>query len=209
MKKIFLLLIVSFFMFPLFVYASFLDEVPPYIYYDGIDEKNCNIVKTIEEDNVVIEIFEKNTGDKYSWSFNKNKIKDNLKLNFNIDLDTSIEPIVENETAGIKKMYVDFSYHGELPSKAHIKLDVSKKFDNGNNLYLYYFNDRNNEVEFISDDIKVVDGEAEFEINHCSKYILTNAIVNDVEDTPKILSKVIVTLIFMVIALMAYTLFKK
>ena len=107
------------------------------------------------------------------------------------------------------KLYVDFSYHGELPTKAKIKLDVSKKFTDGSKLYLYYYDEVSKKVEFIEKDIGVKDGYAEFEIDHCSKYFLTNAIVNDVKETPKVLSKVIVGLVAVVIALMAYTIFKR
>ena len=209
MKRIFIGLIIVLFFGFVPVYASVLNEIPPYIYFDGINEKDYNIIKTIKEEDVEIELEEKDTGIKYSWSFNKEEIKNSLKLNFDIDFDKATEPIVESITNGIDKMYIDFSYHGVLPTKAKIKVDVSKRFTNGSSLYLYYYDEDNNKVEFIEKDISVNDGYAEFEIDHCSKYFLTNAIVNDVKETPKILSKVIVALVATVIVLMAYTIFKR
>ena len=209
MKRLLIAVFIVLFFNVLPVYASPLKDIPPYIYFDGINEKDYNIVKTINEKDVEIDFVEKETGLKYSWIFSKAEIKDSIKLNFDIDLDKSTEPIIEDATTGIEKMYVDFAYHGNLPTKARIKLDVSNKFDNGSALYLYYYNDQTKEINFISDKIDVIDGYAEFEIDHCSKYILTNAIVNSVKETPKVLSKVIIGLVLVVIGLMAYTIFKR
>ena len=209
MKRLLIVVFIVFSFNITHVYASALREVPPYIYLDGIDEKDYNIVKTIKEKDVEIDFIEKDTGIKYSWIFDKEKINGSIKLNFDIDLDNSTEPVIENVTTGIEKMYVDFAYHGNLPTNARIKLDVSNKFDNESKLYLYYYNDETKKIEFVNEDIKVNNGYVEFEIDHCSKYILTNAIVNNGEDTPKVLSKVIVGLVFVAIGLMAYTIFKR
>ena len=59
--------------------------VPPYVDIVGINESDYNITKTIKNDEVVIGLTEKSTGLSYSWSFDKNKIKDKITLNFNID----------------------------------------------------------------------------------------------------------------------------
>ena len=64
-------------------------------------------------------------------------------------------------------------------------------------------------MEFIEDNIVVEDGFAEFEIDHCSEYFLTGAIVNDAVNNPKSLNYVIIGLAGIVFLLMIYTMFKK
>ena len=151
----------------------------------------------------------KNTKLKYSWSFEKKNINEPLKLDLRISFDDISEHFEENINSDVNGLYLLFSYHGDLPDKTKIRVDVSKKFSNREHLYLYYYNEKNKRIEFVDKNIEVIDGYAEFEINHCSKYILTNAIMNDASNNPKILSYVIILLIGIVIVLITYTLFRK
>lgn len=194
---------------PNIAYASILNEVPPFIELDGIDVNDYDITKTLTDKYVTIELEEKNTKLKYSWSFEKKNINEPLKLDLRISFDDISEHFEENINSDVNGLYLLFSYHGDLPDKTKIRVDVSKKFSNREHLYLYYYNEKNKRIEFVDKNIEVIDGYAEFEINHCSKYILTNAIMNDASNNPKILSYVIILLIGIVIVLITYTLFRK
>ena len=209
MKRKIAFIIFILIIFPYQSYASSLDEIPPYIYFDGANKNNYIVSKTITDRDVIVELKGKKTNLKYAWIFDKNSINESIKLNLDIDFDEKMDFVVENATKNMNKLYLSFAYHGKLPNTSRIKVDVSNSFNNGSNLYLYYYNEEENKIEFVSKDIKVTDGYAEFGIKHCSKYILTNAIVNDAENNPKILSYVIIVLIGFVIFLMAYTLFRK
>lgn len=209
MRKILIFIAFILVVMPNIAYASILNEVPPFIELDGIDVNDYNITKTLTDKYVTIELEEKNTKLKYSWSFEKKYINEPLKLDLKISFDDISEHFEENINSDVNGLYLLFSYHGDLPDKTKIRVDVSKKFSNREHLYLYYYNEKNKRIEFVDKNIEVIDGYAEFEINHCSKYILTNAIMNDASNNPKILSYVIILLIGIVIVLITYTLFRK
>lgn len=208
-KVVFTVLIIMTLFIPVCSYASILDEVPPYVDIVGINEEDYKITKTIANNEITIELVEKATGLSYSWSFDKDKIEERITLNFNIDFESTDKEEIDSIAGDMDKVYVSFSHHGSLPSSARIKVDVSQKFRDGNKLYLYYFNEDTKKIEFIDDNIKVKDGYAEFEIQHCSEYFLTGAIVNDAVNNPKNLNYVIVGLVVVVIGLIAYTIFTR
>lgn len=208
MKKFIIFLITVLFI-PTFCYASVIDEVPPYVDIIGINENDYNITKTIKDNEIVIDLVEKDTGLSYSWSFDKSKIKEKIKLNFNIDFESTKKEQIDNAAGDNDKIYLSFSHHGTLPTNTKIRVDVSSKFKNGERLYLYYYNEETNKAEFVADNIVVSDGYAEFEIDHCSEYFLTDAIVNDTVNNPKTINKIIIALFLLVMILMCYTLFRK
>ncbi len=206
MKKVFITIIV--FIMPIFVRAAIIDKIPPKVDFVGVDISNYNITKTITDREVIIKLIEKQTNEEYSWSFNKNNVKDEIKLDFNIDFKSKKEEEIKKVTNDSDKLYISFSHHGELPKGTKVKLNVSEKFKDGDILALYYYDENPKKAEFIKDGIKVIDGYVEFEIDHCSEYFLTQAIVNNVEETPKVLNKVIIALTFVVIVVGAYTVFR-
>lgn len=208
MKKFIIFLITVLFI-PTFCYASVIDEVPPYVDIIGINENDYNITKTIKDNEIVIDLVEKDTGLSYSWSFDKSKIKEKIKLNFNIDFESTKKEQIDNAAGDNDKIYLSFSHHGTLPTNTKIRVDVSSKFKNGERLYLYYYNEETNKAEFVADNIVVSDGYAEFEIDHCSEYFLTDAIVNDTVNNPRTINKIIIALFLLVMILMCYTLFRK
>lgn len=208
MKRFIAFLIVVLFM-PTFCYASVIDEVPPYVDIIGINENDYNITKTITDDEVIIKLTEKATGLSYSWSFDKDKIDNKISLDFNIDFESTKKEEIDNISGDMDKIYLSFNHHGTLPSNAKIKVNVSSKFKDGDKLYLYYYNELTGNAEFVENNIEVIDGYAEFEINHCSEYFLTGAIVNDATNNPKNLNHIIIGLVVVVLGLMAYTMFKR
>ena len=208
MKRFIAFLIVVLFI-PTFCYASVIDEVPPYVDIIGINETDYNITKTITDDEVIIKLTEKATGLSYSWSFDKDKIDNKISLDFNIDFESTKKEEIDNISGDMDKIYLSFNHHGTLPSNAKIKVNVSSKFKDGDKLYLYYYNETTGNAEFVENNIEVIDGYAEFEINHCSEYFLTGAIVNDATNNPKNLNHIIIGLVVVVLGLMAYTMFKR
>ena len=208
MKKVFCALCVLIFMIPNIVLASVLNEVPPYVDISGMDESNYKITKTITSDRVIIDLVDKRTNEEYSWSFDKSKIKGTLNLDFKIDFKSKKEQEIISVAGKSDKLYLSFSYHGQLPKGTKIRVNVGEKFKNGDTLALYYYNEEKHEAEFIKDGLKVENGFVEFDLDHCSEYFLTKVIVNNVDVAPKTLNTVIIVLTFVAISVGAYSVFK-
>lgn len=209
MKKIYAIFLIAILLMPVMASASILNEVSPYIEIIGIDENKYDISKIITSDKVVVELLEKDTDESYSWSFEKDKIGESIALNFNIDFESSKEDEINLLTNNIDKTYLSFSHHGSLPSSADLKVYIGNKYENGQKLNLYYYNDKKNEVELIKENIEVKDGYVEFPIEHCSEYFLSGAIVNNPKQVSKNMNYIIIGLFFTIMILLTYTMFRR
>ncbi|MBQ8192725.1 MAG: dockerin type I repeat-containing protein [Bacilli bacterium] len=113
------------------------------IVFDGMDIKE---VKTIDVSIYIINNFE------------------------SIDDDMDLSSIVENGVV------IDLSSNGTLPGKAIYRIyadDTLKEIIGTKKIYLYYYDEDNNNFSLIEKNIKLNDNYYEFEIEHNSKYILT------------------------------------
>ncbi|MEG0692669.1 MAG: hypothetical protein RR444_06270, partial [Oscillospiraceae bacterium] len=89
-------------------------------------------------------------------------------------------------TADTKPLVVSFNHSGSLPASATVTLDVSTNYKNGEELFLYYFNDKTKNIELVSKSNKVVDGKVKIAISHCSDYVLTKTAVRVAPTKPTI-----------------------
>ncbi len=152
----------------------------------------------------------------YSWQFEKDKnknisVEESLYIteDLRLSLDSNTKGAEEiNERVDQKKLIVSFDYHGALPLKTTVRINVSKKFRDQEHLYLYYFNPEKDEIEYIMKDVEVKNGYVEFQIEHCSDYFLTAAIVNDAVNNPQSVNFIIIGLVVVVFILIAVTLFQ-
>jgi len=150
----------------------------------------------------------------YSWQFEKDEsknisVEDSMyiteDLRLSLDANTSGANRITNKVDQ-KKLIISFDYHGDLPLKTTVKIDVRDKFKNGESLYLYYYNPENDDIEYIMHNVEVMDGYVEFQIDHCSDYFLTAAVVNDAVNNPESVNYIIIGLIVVVFILIAVTL---
>lgn len=214
MKKCLTLLcfIISIFLIPICVSAkNALKELEPNVNIEGIDEEKYNIEKEVNDKYIIIKALEKDGKLSYSWKFNRKAIKNNtIHLNFEISYQSKNQNIIEKLSQENKdKMYLSFKHHGDLPSEAEISIYVGKKYKENEKLYLYYYNPKNEEIEFVENKLKVTDGYVTFHIKHCSDYFLTGAVVNNAVGNPKILNNIITVLGIFILSLLGIMLFSK
>lgn len=113
----------------------------------------------------------------YTW------IIDGKNIGNSNDIDTSIKFNSDNIDAINKltnyadSVYLNFIHNGVVPSGTKIKIYVLDKYQNGDKVNIYYYNEDKNKMDTIKQDIEVVDGYVEFEIEHCSDYIITKAVL--------------------------------
>ena len=178
--------------------------------------KAVSILKTETSDSYYYEVKDTERDLEYSWRFLKEKdqnisvedslyIEEDLRLSLVADtMDTrTIHQMVNQE-----KLIISFDYHGALPLETSVRINVSDRFRDGENLYLYYYNPESDNIEYIAHNVKVQDGYVEFQIDHCSDYFLTAAVVNDAVNNPQSVNYIIIGLIVVVFILVAITLFQ-
>ena len=178
--------------------------------------KAVSILKTETSDSYYYEVKDTERDLEYSWRFLKEKdqnisvedslyIEEDLRLSLDADtMDTrTIHQMVNQE-----KLIISFDYHGALPLETSVRINVSDRFRDGENLYLYYYNPESDNIEYIAHNVKVQDGYVEFQIDHYSDYFLTAAVVNDAVNNPQSVNYIIIGLIVVVFILIAITLFQ-
>lgn len=165
------------------------------------------IIKTQTKDKVMF-IHDSNGSFKYSWTFDRKEYNNNgfdfdMGIKFKSPYKSQINSLIN---ANMKKEYVSFNYHGNLPSTATVKIPVTK-FEDGKRLNLYYYNDVTNKIETIDSNIKVINGYVTFEIDHCSDYFLTLSIVKEASSKNNN-GMIIIGMLVVIVALVGYTVFK-
>lgn len=166
-----------------------------------------NLIKTDTKDKVIF-IQDENGKFSYSWSFDKEEYEKNafdfdMSIGFNSPFKNDIEKLISKN---IKKEYVSFNYHGDLPSTATIKVPVSK-FKDEQMLNLYYYDDTTNKIELVQNNIMVSNGYVTFDIDHCSDYFLTLSVVKEASGNNNN-GVIIVGMIIIIVGLVGYTLLK-
>lgn len=175
-----------------------------------------NITKSETSDSVIYEVIDNQKGLTYSWTFEKNEeynssLKGNMEIDINLNLnvlDSLSNNYLDSKVTNKDKLIISFEHHGKLPTKAKIKLDVKGKYKDGERLYLYYYNEEKEQIEFIKNNLIVQHGKVEFEIDHCSNYLLTASIVQEAVNNPKNINLIIIVMVAVIIVLIGVTLFQ-
>ena len=161
-----------------------------------------NFIKTETKDKIMY-ISSSDGKFSYSWTFDRDYLVNfDMKINF-VSPNKNLIDSLDNS----KKEYVSFNYHGSLPGVATIKVPITR-FEDNSRLKLYYYDEINNKIELIDDNVIVKNGYVTFEIDHCSDYFFKASVINSTEsnNTGGI---VIVAMIIIIVAMLGYILFKK
>ena len=212
MKKYLLFIILIILLIPICVSAKdTLKELEPDVNIQGIDLEKYDVSKEVSNDSIIVNVKEKDGKLSYSWTFNKNKIKNNkIDLNFEINYNSPNSKNIDKLSKDNKdKFFVSFTHHGDLPSEATVNIYVGKNYKNNENLYLYYYNEKSDRLEYVDKDLKVKNGYVSFKIEHCSDYFLTGAVVNNAKGNPKTINAIIVALASFIFILLCVMLFSK
>ena len=182
-----------------------------FFFCKNVNALSTHITKTETNDYYLYDVVDNERNLTYSWKFlkeeNKNtSVEENMYIDndLRLSLDASTKDTKRiNEKVKNDKLIITFDYHGMLPLEAKVKIDVSDKFNDGEKLYLYYYNPDSDEIEYMDNVVFVKNGMAEFQIKHCSDYFLTAAVVNDAVNNPQSVNYIIIGLIVVVFILIA------
>ena len=114
----------------------------------------------------------------YAWTFEAKDIdlnKVTQPLDLSISFDTPKKAEIEKVTGHNNGVYVAIDgYAGELPAPAKVKTYVGDQYENGKEIYLYYYNEVTKAVEYEgSGPLKVEGGYVTYPLTHCSIYFLS------------------------------------
>ncbi|NFT06150.1 cell surface protein [Clostridium botulinum] len=129
-------------------------------YSSKVDKEIFDLTKEYEYKKLILE------GSNYVWNFNASDLKNVSQMDDNFDSE------IQTKTQTDSEVVINFKHHGLLPGKATVQVNVGDGL-NGDNRYLYYYNEGTNSLELISSNVSVKKGKAIFTITHCSKYILS------------------------------------
>lgn len=185
-----------------------------FFFCKNVNALSTHITKTETNDYYLYDVVDNERNLTYSWKFLKEENK-NISVEENMYIDNDLRLSLDASTKDTKrinekvkndKLIITFDYHGMLPLEAKVKINVSDKFNDGEKLYLYYYNPDSDEIEYMDNVVFVKNGMAEFQIKHCSDYFLTAAVVNDAVNNPQSVNYIIIGLIVVVFILIAITL---
>ncbi|WP_105617314.1 leucine-rich repeat protein [Vallitalea okinawensis] len=146
-------------------------------------EKGEAVVEVTVEDNETIseDVFETLKeeggklvidGDWYQWEFDgQSEVEEEVNADFEPSIEIVDKDEVDIELDDEKGFIIKTKYEGKLPIKAKIKFKV-EKFANDQTVYMYYYNETTGKLELSGTAVNE-DGQAEFEITHCSIYTIT------------------------------------
>ena len=147
--------------------------------------------------------------------FDYKNISNQANINMTLSFMASNKAKLEKLTDYREGIYLNFSYHGNLPKDTIVRIYVGDKYKDGDVLNLYYLDSDTSEVTYMKQEVKVSNGYAEISIDHCSDYFLTKATISG--DNVKVVSNdnsilpiiIIVLLIVLIIAVIISIFIKK
>lgn len=149
----------------------------------------------------------------YSWKFQKQpnqklplseslKLQNDLKIS--IDADNSatqnIHRLVKKDT-----IVISLNRFGESPEWVTVELDVTKKFKEGEKLYLYSYQEQEDTIEFVENEIEVSNGKSKFTVTECTDYFLTNQRIKNAQNNPRKINATIIVLVIISFLLLSIT----
>lgn len=157
----------------------------------------------------------------YAWIFDGSKME---SANFNIDLSLNIgssankkdiESLFKNKA---ESLVLNFAHHGDLPDGTIVRVNVADKYANGDKLKLYYYDETAKELKEEVTEIEVKDGYVQFNLQHCSDYVLEkitqtttadNKVVSNNAQTSSMNTIIYGALSFVSLVGIAYLVFRK
>lgn len=118
-------------------------------------------------------------GDFYSIFFDgKGEFKDvdAEEISFDLSLNSPNEGQIKKLTGDSHTVNLYFAYHGELPTKGEVTVDIGNSFKN-KELFLYYYNEETDKLENYGLLKANSKGEIKFTIDHCSDYVLAEDLI--------------------------------
>lgn len=154
---------------------------------NGSIELTSDIFKAIKENgnDFIYNVTDENDNVIYSWTFGSDTMGDKeIDVDLGMSFETELDDEIISKSGVEDPLFINFNFHGELPGPATIKVYVGDKYADEDTVYLYYYDEENDEVLKVGNKaLTVKEGYVEFTINHCSVYFVAEDDLNvDVDE---------------------------
>lgn len=148
---------------------------------DNNDVINKDLTSKLKEKEVEVIIKKYNDNNLiYYWNLNSKNFKKDFELNSAISFDTDKKSTIDKLTNYSDSFYLNFSHSGTLPKDTTITIYVGSKYIDGDKINLYYYNEQDNKIEMVNQELVVENGGyVTIELEHCSNYLLSKAIIGE------------------------------
>ena len=174
---------------------------------DIISKDDMNLIKKSKKI-VRFSYYDENDKLIYSWIIDGKKIEEVYEVNTTINLSGNKAKDIKKLSNYADGIFLDFKHNGILVNGTSIKLYVGDKFEDGNLVSVYYYNEKNNTLDLKIESIKVKKGYIEFDIDHCSNYFVTMSNLKD-NKSNNIFAIIIIIELIIVITIMAFYFIKR
>lgn len=174
---------------------------------DIISKDDMNLIKKSKKI-VRFSYYDENDKLIYSWIIDGKKIEEVYEVNTTINLNGNKAKDIKKLSNYADGIFLDFKHNGILVNGTSIKLYVGDKFEDGNLVSVYYYNEKNNTLDLKIESIKVKKGYIEFDIDHCSNYFVTMSNLKD-NKSNNIFAIIIIIELIIVITIMVFYFIKR
>lgn len=157
---------------------------------------------------VIFSYYNEDNKKMYSWIVNGKKIDKLLDINTSIGLNKNNVKIIKRVSNYADGIFINFKHNGSLPNGISIQIYVGDKFENRDDVNLYYYNEKNNILELKLESIKVQKEYIKFSINHCSDYFVTMSNLKINNKSNNIFPIIIIIELVIVFGIMLYYVWK-
>lgn len=110
------------------------------------------------------------------WSFPKEELN-TATTDANLGVDETLSAgeteVVESKLPeGVTAQTVSFAHSGDLPGTATVQVPLTQKLDTNEELGLYYIDEETGKLELQDTEVTVENGNLQFDIEHCSSYLV-------------------------------------
>ena len=143
------------------------------------DEENTlssNILKELKGKDIELKITKyENDNIKYIWSISGKNIKEEFDFDTLVKFESENADKINELMNYAQSIYLNYSHSGNLPKNTKFKVYVGNEYNENDLLNLYYFDEKSNKMILEQENPVVKNGFVEYEIEHCSEYILTQS----------------------------------
>ena len=143
------------------------------------DEENTlssNILKELKGKDIELKITKyENDNIKYIWSISDKNIKEEFDFDTLVKFESENADKINELMNYAQSIYLNYSHSGNLPKNTKFKVYVGNEYNENDLLNLYYFDEKSNKMILEQENLVVKNGFVEYEIEHCSEYILTQS----------------------------------